>query len=379
MGAKRQHDKNLPPGIYRVRGRFQIQWMDHSKRQRELLKPGTSLAQAVRARERKLMEVEDGTPTQSASSRVTYDTLVAERAVALTTEHKRAKPHPAMDAYFSGRKASTITYSVLQEYVAARQADGAADATIHNELAALRNAFRRGRRANLVVRVPDFPMPTVQNVRESYFTVAELDRLLGILPTYLRGPVQFAALTGWRAGNVFDLEWEHVDFKAGTVRVPIGQTKTGEPVSIPFEHDSALAHLLREREGRKRGPYVFHKKSRPVKSYAGAWRAAMRALGPAGYGSQFDQRSGTTRPVMKRFHDLRHTFAQILTEAGVAEATVLELGGWKTPAMLRRYRIVNDAAKRQASAQRDAHVAAEREKEAKSQVIDLRRTLRAAR
>jgi integrase len=377
MGAKRQHNKNLPVGIYRVRGRFQIQWMDPvaHKRMRELLPKGTTLDRAKRARERKLIDVEDGAPTTSASSKITYDVLVKSRSTGLGTAHKQARRFPHMDDYFQGRKAATITYAALEDYVRHRQQQDAADATIHNELAALRNAFRRARRAGLVAVVPDFPMPQVQNVRESYFTVEELDRLLRLLPAYLRPPVQFAALTGMRAGNVFGLEWDHVEWGAGTVRVPIGMTKTGEPIRFPFAHGSPLEKLLRDQERRKRGPCVFHRKGRMIKSYHGAWRAAVRKLGPAGYGTQYDPRTGTTRQVLKRFHDLRHTFAQMMTDAGVPAAEILDLGGWQTPTMLERYRISSQEAKKRAVAQRDAHVEAER---AKPKVIDMMRDLKVA-
>jgi integrase len=219
-------------------------------------------------------------------------------------------------------------------------------------------------------------MPHVQNVRESYFTVEELDRLLRVLPAYLRAPSQFAALTGMRAGNVFGLKWPDVDFGAGVVRVPFGMTKSGEPLTFPFAHGSPLEKLLRAQEGVKRGPSVFHQKGHQIKSYHGAWRATMRKLGPAGYGTQFDPRTGTTRRVMKRFHDLRHTFAQHATEAGLDEATLLALGGWKTRNMLDRYRISSQDAKRKAVAQRDAHVAAEREK--KPRVLDFAKPRRTA-
>ncbi|HKV70048.1 MAG TPA: site-specific integrase [Gemmatimonadales bacterium] len=375
MGAKRQRDTNLPPGIYRVRGRFQMQWMDHGRRMRELLPKGTTLDRARRLRERKLIDVEDGAPTQSNSSKVTVDRLLEARARGLDTIHKSARAFPALTDYFRHRRAGTVTYAVLQEYVRERQQAGAADATIHNELATLRNAFRRGRRAGLVATVPDFPMPHVQNVRESFFTVGQLDALLHVLPDFLRAPVRFAALTGMRAGNVFALTWDHVDFGRGEVTVPFGMTKSGEPIRFPFAHKSALATLLRELEDRKRGPLVFHRKGRPIRSYHGAWRAAMRKLGDAGQGTQYDPRTGTPRKVLKRFHDLRHTFAQQLTDAGVDEATLLALGGWKTRSMLDRYRISSQEAKRRALAQRDAHVDAERQK---PKVVNLMKTLKVA-
>lgn len=264
--------------------------------------------------------------------------------------------------YKGGWKAKAVTFAVLQKYVGERQAASAADATIHNELAEIRRAFRLGKKAGLVVVVPEIPMPKVMNTRESFFTVAELDRLLTLLPEPLRAPVQFAALTGMRAGNVLALPWTHVDFGRGVVRVPVGMTKTGEPLTVPFGHGSELERLLRAQEQGQHGPWVFHRRGKRIKSYRGAWKKAVEQLGPAAYGEQFDPKTRSTKKVLKRFHDLRHTFAQHMTDAGVSVADLLALGGWKTPAMLDRYRFVNEARKAAAATQRDRHVAAEREK-----------------
>jgi len=38
-----------------------------------------------------------------------------------------------------------------------------------------------------------------------------------------------------------------------------------------------------------------------------------------------------------RFHDLRHTFASRLAMLGCNERTIMELGGWASPRMLKRY------------------------------------------
>ena len=266
--------------------------------------------------------------------------------------------------YGGGWKAQAVTYDALQRYVADRQKAGAADSTIANELAAVRRAFRLGKKAGRLKVVPEIPMPHVENVRESFFTVAQLDRLLTLLPAYLQAAVQFAALTGWRAANVFGLAWEHVDFGRGMVRVPIGRTKSGEPATTPFAHQSELERLLRTQEQRQEGPFVFHRHGERIRSYHAAWKSAVQELGTDGYGEQYDPKTHSTRKVLKRFHDLRHTFAQMMTDAHVPEAAILELGTWKTPAMLRRYRITSEEAKKQAVAQRDQHIEAERSKAA---------------
>src|SRR2546426_1738084 len=57
-----------------------------------------------------------------------------------------------------------------------------------------------------------------------------------------------------RAGNIFELTWEHVDFGDGTVRVPFGMSKTGEPLLFPFAHKSALAVRSEEHTSELQSP-----------------------------------------------------------------------------------------------------------------------------
>ena len=47
-------------------------------------------------------------------------------------------------------------------------------------------------------------------------------------------------------------------------------------------------------------------------------------------------------------HDLRRSAAKALRAAGVPESVVMAIGGWKTPAMFRRYAIVSAADQRAA-------------------------------
>ena len=45
-------------------------------------------------------------------------------------------------------------------------------------------------------------------------------------------------------------------------------------------------------------------------------------------------------------HDLRRSAAKALRAAGVPESVIMAAGGWKTPAMFRRYAIVSSADQR---------------------------------
>ena len=45
-------------------------------------------------------------------------------------------------------------------------------------------------------------------------------------------------------------------------------------------------------------------------------------------------------------HDLRRSAAKAARRAGMAESVIMTMGGWKTPAMFRRYAIVSSADQR---------------------------------
>jgi hypothetical protein len=129
-------------GVYEINGRLRIQWPEHGTSRYEFLRPGSTVEQGIGRRERHILDAAEGRKTPT-GQRLTYEGLVEGRVTALDTRHKASRAHPGLDAYFRGWKALSIDYAALQDYVRSRQEDGAADSTIHNELAALRRAFRR--------------------------------------------------------------------------------------------------------------------------------------------------------------------------------------------------------------------------------------------
>ena len=120
-----------------------------------------------------------------------------------------------------------------------------APATVNLELAALRRMFRLAVRAGLLPTMPHIPRLKVENTRTVSFTDAELDAVLDVLtqgrprtelhPEVKAQPalvaaIAFQAATGWRGpSEVWPLQWKQVDFKAGTVSLERGKTKSGEP------------------------------------------------------------------------------------------------------------------------------------------------------
>ena len=364
---KRKHHPDLPAGVYLVRGRFLVQWCARGRRYREKLPRGATLKVAVRLRERRLVEAEDGR-VPAAPGRVTFETLMELRRLDAETKRREHKTYKHLDAYFRGWKADRIDRAVLQDYVRGRQAAGAADATIEREGAALRRGFCLAIEQERLVTRPSFKkLLNIDNVVRGFFSVAELDRLLALLPAAHRPAVAFAGTTGWRRGEVFGLTWDRVDFGVGECRVT--DTKNGLPRAFPFDLAPSLVARLRERHRATGGAgRVFDERGLNV-----AWRRAVGQDGLDKWFEQRDPRTGTMRPVRPTFHGLRHTAAQQLYRAGVDKQTIQDICGWETASMFKRYTMTDEAVKRRGVELYVAHLAAERAAAAK--VIDLKRAV----
>lgn len=241
----------------------------------------------------------------------------------------------ALASKFEGWKSSAITKPRLKEYVHERLTAGKAPATVLYELRMLRRAFRLAE-----VPCPSFPSIEVNNVRKNFFEPDEFQSVIDRLPSYLR-PVMLAAfLMGWRVkSELLPLTWKQVNWKLGTISLPIGSTKNRQPRTYPFLGFPELAALFEarwketEQLQRERGvivDLVFFRVTKskilPIKSYTTAWRSATERAGLAG----------------RWVHDFRRCGARSLRQAGVPESVSMKLIGHKTPSIFRRYSIVDD-------------------------------------
>ncbi len=147
-----------------------------------------------------------------------------------------------------------------------------------------------------------------------------------------------ASWTGWRRNEILELTWDRVDLDGGIVRLDPNTTKSDEGREIPYDVIPELVAAFREQREytsqieRATGriiPHVFHRCGKPIKRMDVArQRACERAgvIGPDG------------RP--KVLHDLRRTAARRLTRAGVPHHIAMRILGLKTPAIFRRYSIL---------------------------------------
>jgi integrase len=142
--------------------------------------------------------------------------------------------------------------------------------------------------------------------------------------------VAMALSTGARCGELFSLTWGDLDLKNAVAK--LSETKNGAPRHLPI-----IPSVLEEIKALPRpiapSYCLFPSETDPHKSYHSGfrkhWGSSLKAAGIDDF----------------RFHDLRHSAASYLTEAGVPLVTVAEILGHRTMAMVQRYSHVHTAQK----------------------------------
>jgi len=213
----------------------------------------------------------------------------------------------------------------LAEYKASRRAQGAAPQTLNAELILLGHAYKLAEREwewathNPVLRIAK---EKVRNGVERWLTPEEEQRLLAASPPWLQEIIVFALHTGMRRGEILTLQWSHVDLSRHTLTIL--EQKNGARDTLPVNETAMEVLQARAAVRTNSTEAVFvNEAGHPREA-----RNLLRAFYPA------MRKAGITR---FRFHDLRHTFATRLIQAGVDVYTVQKLGRWKTISMVLRY------------------------------------------
>ena len=230
-----------------------------------------------------------------------------------------------LSSFFGDTNLMSISPKAISRYKVLRMNNGLKPATINRELSMLSTAF------NLAIRewewIKDNPVSRVtkekeNNQRDKWLTVDEERRLLESAPEWLSEIIIFALNTGLRQDELLSLEWCRVNHLRKTILIQ--KTKNGNPKTIPL-NKTALNIL----EGRsvvksvKNDLVFFNSNGKKVINF-NLIRAFRRIVKKAGI-EDF------------RFHDLRHTFATRLAQAGVDLYKISKLLGHKDIKMTQRY------------------------------------------
>jgi integrase len=183
--------------------------------------------------------------------------------------------------------------------------------------------------------VHDNPVSRVSRFQENrgrtrYLSENEIKRLLAACKDcadrYMYFIVVLALSTGARKNEVLSLEWKHVDFKRGVIR--LDETKNGEQRSLPLEGHAydVLCDLFKNRV--VTSDYLFPSETvwKPV-CIKKSWPRVLRVAKVDDF----------------RFHDLRHTAASYLAMDGASSTDIAEILGHKTLQMVRRYSHLSEA------------------------------------
>jgi integrase len=254
--------------------------------------------------------------------------------------------------FVSTTKASEITTDRVRAYRAQRQKDGAANATINVELAALARGFSLGILYDRLTYRPKFPHLAENNARKGFFERPEFEAVASHLPLFLQPVAWVCYLTGWRPkAEILTREWKHVDFRQGWLRLEPHETKNGDGREVPFGAElRAVLHGQRqrcdvlERDLGRIIPWVFFTdEGRRITHYHQAWDAARRAAGMP----------------HKLLYDCRRTKVRNLERAGVPRSAGKAMVGHRTDAIYSRYAIVDAKMLQEAASVADKFEAAQ--------------------
>jgi len=221
---------------------------------------------------------------------------------------------------------STITPEQIMEYQSLRISKGTAPGTVNLELAYLKRMYSIAELQNKFQGnnpVKKVPFLHEEERPDRILTLKEEKRLLQASPDHIANIIICALNTGMRRGEMLSLKWDKInlDHKYITLESTLTKTKKTRRVSI----NSILRDLLIELESKKQSEYVFTNKHgreyTNISSLIYIFNTSLKRANIKGF----------------RFHDLRHTAATRMVEAGVPLFTVGQILGHSNPKTTMRY------------------------------------------
>ncbi len=226
-----------------------------------------------------------------------------------------------------------INSQAISLWLAEKAAEGLKPSTVEKIRIVLGRSFELGRQWGVPGADPNpvrsVPKRRFDNARERYLTAAEADRLREAvarsLNPQLKHIVALLLLTGARVSELLNAEWAHVDLGRRTWLVPLA--KSGKRRSVPLSE--AAVDVIGRLPRFDGCPYLVPNPEtlRPFVSVKHAWQTA--------------RREARLRDL--RIHDLRHSAASFMINAGVDLYAVGRVLGHADHASTMRYsHLAND-------------------------------------
>lgn len=288
------------------------------KRSNKLLPKGWSKAKAQEYDQREVARLYD-----VATGGKQPDPLIDDAVLVYLTQHARSLKNyddivAALDIlapFYAGKTMGELA-DVAEAYLEkAKGEDGQVlqPATIRNRLAYLRAACRWAWKTKKMGQhnpAERMVLPKVQNERHVYLTRAQavgVFRAMGL--SWSRDAARVAFYTGWRISEVLQAKPLETPSGLALAIQEVGATKNSRPKIVPVHHK--IEHLVRRHWPPQVTKWTVSKDT----------KAALRAVG-LGHA---------------RLHDLRHSAASAMINAGIDLYTVGGVLGHKSQASTARY------------------------------------------
>ena len=307
--------------INSTKGTWYVDKMIRGKRYRFAVPEATTRRQAERAEAKLKTEIFEA--RYGSKGKSSFVKFVDEVYLPWSKENKRSWKHDELYAkiikdFFRGYNFEDISPLLIEKFKRTRRAgltnrgEQRAASTVNREMAQLSKMFSLALKLgfcseNPCRRVDAFK---VNNRKERVVTYEEEGRILEALTgklARLKTPVIVALNCGLRLGEIFNIEWRHVDFQKGVIEIPRGSTKSGKGRIAVMNRrvKDALAELRGDSD---RAGHVF-----PFDK--------QKACAAFSHLCKDIELGGVT------FHTLRHTFSTRLAEANVNPFTARDLMG----------------------------------------------------
>jgi integrase len=233
--------------------------------------------------------------------------------------------------FFKNKNIQNITAADIEHFKAERKTHASkrrpknakklpiTNATVNRELTCLKTLLKKAVEWG---KLENNPAETVKKLREKkqkmqMLSAAEADKLIEFAGDDLKPVLIIALNSGMRKGEILSLKWDDVDMKKGFIR--IAETKSGKSRNVPI--NTQVYDTLKK--CRNESAFVFYNPEtrNHIKDVKTAFNNACERANIKGL----------------RFHDLRHTAASWMVEAGVDLVTVSKILGHSSIEMTMRY------------------------------------------
>jgi integrase len=228
---------------------------------------------------------------------------------------------------FGHKRLNQIRRHDIQLFHTKLRQEGLAPATCNLYLRTLKTAFSRAIQAEIIPG----PNPAVgirqfrETPLENYLDDDQLQKLLTVLEAdknrVICDIILFLLSTAARRNEALQAQWEHIDVENRVWRIPATNSKSGKVRAVPL-NDTALDILSRQNT-RDKYEHVFVNKrtGKPYTTFQKVWERLRRKAGLEHV----------------RCHDLRHTAASYMCQAGISLYTIQGVLGHSSPVVTQRY------------------------------------------